>query len=351
MNRYAVVALAASGLMFAQDQPPAGGWRRVGDAPPAPPPSTANIPGAPADRGADPEPVDRSDAYGQSVGVQAPDMPQQTTTQRQTTPRAASPNYSAYGLPAVMTMKSGTYITVRLAQSLSSDRNHPGDTFVANLAAPVIVDGVVVAERGQTVYGVVEEAEKAKAGSSSRLGVQLTEITLADGTQASVSSLMVSHTGPTTPGGQQAATVAGTTAVGAAVGAIAGWGRGAAIGAGVGAAAGIAGVMLTRNHPTILYPESVLTFQTQAPLGISTVKSPQAFRFVGPEDQRQPVNAQLRPRPPARYGYGASYGPGYGPGPGPYYGPYAYPYPYYAPYPYWGPGFGVVVVRRGFRRW
>jgi hypothetical protein len=171
---------------------------------------------------------------------------------------------------------------------------------------------------------------------------------------------MVSHTGPTTPGGVQAATVAGTTVAGAAIGSVVGWGTGAAVGAGVGAVAGIAGVLLTRNHPTILYPESMLTFRTTGPVGISTVRSPQAFRFVGPEDtQQQPVNAQLRQRPPARYGPGGygpgGYGPGpYGPGPGPYYygGPVAYPYPYYAPYPFWGPGFGVVVVGRGgFRRW
>jgi hypothetical protein len=366
MKRYGLIALATAGLIFAQDQPPAGGWRRVGDPPPPPaaPPAARNIPGPPTAQGSDPEPVDRSDAYGQPVETQsqpqAPDMqpqttpgqamppqtmPPQTTTQRQTTPRAAM-NPPSYGLPAEMTMKSGTFVTVRLAQSLSSDRNHPGETFVAHLAQPLIVDGVVVAERGATVYGTVEQAERAKAGTSSRLAVQLTGLTFADGTQTPVKSLMVSHTGPTTPGGIQAAQVGGTTAVGAAIGTAVGWGTGAAIGAGVGAVAGLAGVILTRNHPTVLYPETVMTFQTTAPVGISTVRAPQAFRFVGPEDNaQQPVNAQLRPRPPVRYGPGP--GPyGYGPGPGPY------PYPYYAPYPYWGPGFGVVVVGRGgFRRW
>src|SRR5262249_20183173 len=173
----------------------------------------------------------------------------------------------------------------------------------------------VVADGGQTVYGTVEEAEKARAGSHSRLGVQLTGLTLADGTQVPVKSLMMSYTGPTTPGGVQAATVGTTTAVGAAIGAAAGWGRGAAVRAGEGAVAGLAGVILTRNHPTVLYPESLLTFRTTAPLGISTVKAPQAFRFVGPEDQaQQPVNARLRPQPPVRYG------------PAPYaYAPYGYP--------------------------
>jgi hypothetical protein len=349
MNRFALIVLAASSLVYAQSQPPTGGWRRVGDPPPAPPPATTNVPGAPVNQGGDPEPVDRSDAYGQPVQTlppQQPEMPQQPTLQQRTTPRATM-NQPPYSLPAEMTMRAGTFVTVRLAQSLSSDRNRPGDTFVAHLAQPLIVDGVVVAERGQTVYGTVEQAEKARAGSSSRLAVQLTGLTLADGTQTPVNSLMVAHTGPTTPGGAQAATVAGTTAVGAAIGAVADWGRGAAIGAGVGAMAGIAGVILTRNHPTVLYPETVMTFQTTSPVGISTVLAPQAFRFVGPEDTAQPVNAQLRPRPPMRYGYG--------PGPGPYSygpGPYVYPYPYYAPYPFWGPSFGVVVVgRRGFRRW
>ena len=91
--------------------------------------------------------------------------------------------------------------------------------------------------------------EQIKAGHDSRLGLELTGLTLADGTQATVHSQLVARRGPTTPGGQEAGTVATTTAVGAGVGAAADWGTGAAIGAGAEAAAGIIGVLLTHNHP------------------------------------------------------------------------------------------------------
>jgi hypothetical protein len=238
-------------------------------------------------------------------------------------------------------LKPGTYVTVRLGQALSSDRNQPGDTFVASLAQPVVVDGVVVANRNQTVYGRVAQAEKAHSDSPSRLGLELTSMTLADGTQVSLHSQLVGRKGGTTPTGDQIGTVAATTGVGAVIGAAADWGRGAAIGAGVGAIAGIAGVILTRNHPTVVYPETALTFAIQQPLTISTVRAPQAFRFVGPEDYTAapPVNAELHRRPPAPGPYAYPY----------YGGPYAYPYPYW--YPYYGGVSVVVGPRYGWGRW
>ena len=139
--------------------------------------------------------------------------------------------------------------------------------------------------------------------------------------------------------------MATTTAAGAMVGAVADWGRGAAIGAGIGAAAGLAGVLLTRNHATVVYPESTLTFAIEAPVTIATSRAPHAFRYVGPEDYNQaPLNAELHRRPPA-------------PAPYPYFAPYPYyaAYPYYG-YPYYGTGFGVVIGRSygwrgGYRRW
>ena len=323
--RIALVFLTASGLVLAQDQPPAnpqqppagGGWRRVGDAPPQPDPT---------------QPVDRSDAYGQ---------PMQANPPVQANPQGAPPpvHRPSYGLPATLTLKPGSYVTIRTDQMLSSDRDQPGDTFSGTLIQPVVVDGVVVAQRGQTVYGRVAETQKAHSDRSSRLGLELTGLSIVDGTQASIRSQLVARQGTTTPAGQQVGTVATTTGVGAMVGAAADWGRGAAIGAGVGAAAGIIGVLMTRNHPTVVYPETALTFQIESPVTVSTLNAPQAFRYVGPNEYDRPV-PQLQPRRPA---------------PGPYYAPYPYyGYPYY-PYwgtgvsLYWGPGF---FYGRGYgRRW
>ena len=245
-------------------------------------------------------------------------------------------------------MKAGTFVTVRINQPLSSDHNQPGDTFTATLTQPVVVDGVVVAGRGVTVYGRVAEAQKAHGGNSSRLGLELTGLTLADGSQAPVRSQLVNRQGSRTPAGVQAGTVAGTTAAGAAIGAAADWGRGAAIGAGAGMIVGVAGVLLTRNHPTVVYPETLLTFRVESPVTISTLRSPQAFRYVGPDEYERPgYQTRLQgPRPGPAPGYYTPYS--YGPGYYPYY-PY-YPYPYWGGIGvYWGPGF--VYGRGGFGRW
>ena len=254
----------------------------------------------------------------------------------------------AYGLPAELTVKPGTYISVRINQALSTNHNQAGDPFTATLMQPLVVNGVVVAYRGQTVYGTVAEVQKQHSDKPSRLKLELTSFTLADGTQVAAQTQLVARQGGTTPAGVQAGTVAGTTVAGAAVGGMAAWGTGAAIGAGAGAATGIVGVILTRNHPTVIYPETALTFQMTAPVAISTTRTPQAFRYVGPDDYGRPaMQMSAGPRragPPANY-----YGPGYG-YPYPYY--YGYPYPYYS-YPYWGPqwGFGAMILRGGGWGW
>jgi hypothetical protein len=219
-------------------------------------------------------------------------------------------------------------VTVRIDQPLSSDRNQAGDAFSATLIKPLVVDGVVVAQSGQTIAGRVAEAQKAgRVSGTSRLGVQLTELTLVDGQQVPIQSQLVNRRGPTSVG-RDAAAIAGTTGLGAAVGAAADWGRGAAIGAGAGAAVGILGVLLTRGQPTIIYPEQVLTFRIEAPVAINTARAPDAFRYVDTRDYEQQYSAHGPPmgRPGAPYGAAPYYGGG----------PALYP-----PYPYYyGPGFG-----------
>src|SRR5438270_902253 len=65
-----------------------------------------------------------------------------------------------YNVPPQVTIRPGTYLTVRVNQPLSSDRNRQGDAFSATLAKPLVVDGIVIAERGETVGGRVAEAQK-----------------------------------------------------------------------------------------------------------------------------------------------------------------------------------------------
>ena len=240
-----------------------------------------------------------------------------------------------------LTMRTGTTLTVRLNQPLSSDHNQLADVFSATLAQPVVVLGIVVAQRGQTVIGHVVEAKKAGLVKGvSRLGITLTNLTLVDGRNVPIQSQLLVRSGPTSVG-RDAAAIAGTTGLGAAIGAAANWGRGAAIGAAAGAAAGAIGVLFTRGYPTVVDPETLLTFQTTAPVKIETNSAPQAFRFVQADDYPAERQSQEAPTlaypPPAPLAYPYPY---YPPSSYPYYYPYpTYYYPYYGYrpyYPYYG---------------
>jgi len=385
--RFSIGVLALTGLAVAQDQAPHP-WRSVNDPPRAgladqgAPEQGAGNPnqgnqGIAADTQNTPQNNPQNDPQNNQGPPPPPSLQQQGPYQPPPANYPAPGQYPAQGQyppqgqyqappayappPANLTLKAGTYVTVRMNQWLSSERNQPGDAFTATLAEPIIVDGVIVAQRGQTVAGRVTEAKKApRGGGKSILGVQVTALTLVDGQQEPIQAPMITRIGPGS-GGRNAATIAGTTALGAAIGAGVGWGTGAGIGAAAGAAAGIIGVMFTPGKPTVIYPESVLTFQVEAPVTFSTEHAPQAFRYVGTPDygnrpslgQRPPgiscydCGGQAPPPPPA-YGYGYA-----APAPYPYAYGYGYGYPYYGGFSlYVGPRYGYFYgggYRGGYR--
>ena len=94
-------------------------------------------------------------------------------------------------------------------------------------------------------------------------------------------------------------------------------------------------MLLTRGKATVVYPETLLTFEIEAPVDVNTQSG--AFRYADSRDYerdrsysvRQP--RQQQPPPPPYY-------PGYGPGWG-----YGYPYGGY------GYGTGIVIIGRGGR--
>jgi hypothetical protein len=272
----------------------------------------------------------------------AQDRPTVEQVQRELAEGAAAPadqQPDMQPVPPRLTIKAGTYVTVRLNEILSSDRSMVGDAFTATLTKPIVVDGVVVAQRGQNVTGRVTEAKKAgRVSGTSRLGVQLIELPVVDGQQLPIQSELLTRNG-TTSTGRDAGAIAATTGVGAAIGAGVNGGVGAGVGAGAGLVVGLAGVLLTRGNPTVIFPETMLTFRVNQDVAVSTEHSAQAFRYVQPADYEQAAPAlQRRPMPP-RPAYG--YAPGFAP----------YGYPYYG-YPYWGPSFYFGGPRFYYgRRW
>ncbi len=327
------------GVAMAQNTSP-GGWRRFDPSGPAAAdpgaPPTAADPGAPpaADPGAPPAAAEPG----------APPAEPQAQFAPQTPP---PPQF-----PSSVTLPAGTWVTIRVNEPISSDHSQSGDAFTGTLAEPIIANGLVIARRGQLVTGVVTEAKKAgRVEGTSRLKLELTAVGLVDGRQVQLKTHLMERRGPTSVG-RDAAAIGATTATGAAIGAAVNGGVGAGVGAAAGVVASTIGVLLTRGRPTVVYPETPLTFATETPL---TVENSQAFQPASQQD----YNAGMA-RPPAyRPGYGpaAAYGPAYGPTPAPYYGgyyaPYPYPYAYGYPYPYpyyWGPGL-YFGFGRGFRRW
>ncbi len=347
------VALSVSGLAMAQQQQQ--------EQPPATPEQAqqqSRQPGQQADRppqtSQQPQAQDRQAPQDSNRPPMSrdrvPQNPGQYGQQNPPSPNGAAspngPNDEYAPPPALLTIPAGTVVIMRINEPLSSDRNQIGDQFTGTLQQPIVVNGWVVARRGQVLLGQVKSVKKAgRVKGVSQLGVELTDMTLVDGEQAAILTELWKGLGGTSHGAD-AATIAGGSALGAIIGSAADWGRGAAIGAGAGAAAGIGAVLLTRGRPTILEPESQLTFRLVDPVKVDTTHSQQAFLPVSQED----FGGGRGERPRLRAGgYGA-----YGAGPCGYYPCYFAPgyVGIYSGYGWWGPGYygRGFYGPRGFRR-
>jgi hypothetical protein len=237
-----------------------------------------------------------------------------------TSDKAAQSSQPSQSVPSTLTVPPATVLIIRTTDFLSTDHNKIGDSFTAVLDQPLVVNGWVVARRGQVLVGKVKDVKKAgRVKGTSELGIEITDLTIVDGRQMPILTELWKASGGTSHG-QDAGTIAGTTGLGAAIGAAADWGTGAAIGAGAGAAAGIAAVLLTRGHPTIVEPETQLSFRLVDAVKIDTAQSQQAFQ---PFTQEDIGRGRFERRGPPRVA-------------GVYPGPYAYPYGYGYPYPYVG---------------
>src|SRR5579864_3967613 len=127
--RISIGILAVTGLAVAQDQQQPHAWRAADP--------------ASSDQGATDQapPPPPNYAADQSAQNQAPPPPPDGPGPQLPT------NYGPanYGVPPQLTIKQGTWATVRTNSWLSSDRNQQGDTFTATLEQPLVVDGFVVA--------------------------------------------------------------------------------------------------------------------------------------------------------------------------------------------------------------
>ncbi|MCS7024566.1 MAG: hypothetical protein NZV14_07175 [Bryobacteraceae bacterium] len=171
--------------------------------------------------------------------------------------------------PNRVTLPAGTVLSVRLAETLSSEAKSAGQTFQATLVEPLVAEGFVVAERGAKVEGrVVEAVPAGRVKGVSRLSLELTHFYSSDGQRVPIHTEIFGKEGETSRK-NDAAKVAAGAAVGAALGAIFGGGKGAAIGASSGAAAGTGVVLATRGKEVVLPVETKLNFKTTTPVTLT----------------------------------------------------------------------------------
>jgi len=159
-------------------------------------------------------------------------------------------------------LPAGTGITLRLIDSIDSEKNDEGDEFRASLDEPVTVGDDVIAPKGADAkVRLVAEKESGKLTGKTELSVQLVSF-FADGKSVPVNTTSVTQ-GSGSRGARTAKTAAAVGALGAIIGAIAGGGKGAAIGAGAGAAAGVGSQVFMKGQRVRIPSETILTFTTQ----------------------------------------------------------------------------------------
>ncbi|MBE0656395.1 MAG: hypothetical protein IH602_01830, partial [Bryobacteraceae bacterium] len=171
--------------------------------------------------------------------------------------------------PRSATIPAGTLVAVRLNEKVSTATHYQGDTVQLTLDAPLIVNGMVIAERGsRQLAKVVSAAPPGKVKGRAAISLELAQLRTADGQSVEVTSETFTHEAASTAG-KDAVKVGALAGIGAAIGAIAGGGKGAAIGAGVGGAAGAGTVMGTRGGQAEIENETRLTFKLKQPVTLT----------------------------------------------------------------------------------
>ena len=207
---------------------------------------TITFPGASCGRG-----PEKSAAADKPVAEAAPPSPEQP-------PEAPPPPPE----PAPVRIPGGTALSVRLLESISSSTARPGQTFAAELAAPLILQGDVILPKSSRVRGrVVSARPSGRLHKPGYLRLTLDALQMPDGTWVNLRTTSVSASGKSHEK-RNLTFIGGIAGLGAAIGGIAGGGKGAAIGAASGAGTGTAAAYATGKEEVTFPAERKLRFRT-----------------------------------------------------------------------------------------
>jgi hypothetical protein len=183
------------------------------------------------------------------------------------TPQPAPPPPPPPPPPQKVTVPYGTELSVRLIDSIDSERNQAGDTFHATLDTAITQDGTMVIPSGSDVRGHLVDVKSAgKFAGKSIVVLQLDSIS-AGGQVYNIQTDQFSRDG-SSRGKNTAEKVGAGAGIGAIIGALAGGGKGAAIGAAAGGGLGGGVQAATKGQQIKLPSETVLNFTLQAPVTV-----------------------------------------------------------------------------------
>jgi hypothetical protein len=228
------------------------------------------------ERRSSPRRAESSGSY--STPSSAPASNANSNTMASTAAPATPPSPPA---PKKVTIPSGTNLSIRLVDSLDSERNQVGDQFRATLNAPIMIDDEVVVPQDADIQGRVVDVKSAgRYAGESNLTLELTSLSF-NGKTYNLSTNQWTRSAKGR-GKSTAGKIGGGAALGAIIGGLAGGGKGAAIGATVGAGAGTGVATVGKGNQIKLNSEALLSFNLEAPLTVTT--NPNAGR------NRQPLN-------------------------------------------------------------
>ena len=167
-----------------------------------------------------------------------------------------------------LTIPVGTELKVRLVDAVGSARNRSGESFLATLDQPIIVDGWVAVPKGTNVTGRVAAAETSgHLEHPAELTLTLAAMQL-DGQNIEIETSNYARRGKS-HASRNAKFIGGMAGGGALLGALIGRGKGAAIGAGIGAGAGTGTAFATGKSEIYLPPETVIRFTLHQPVTLT----------------------------------------------------------------------------------
>jgi len=162
--------------------------------------------------------------------------------------------------PPKLVLPTGTPITVRLQQRLSSATAVPSERFAAVVDEPIMVGDQIVVPVGAVVEGHVTVARRSgRLRHPGELGLTLDRVTVGQQIITLTTSRVVAR--GRSHKKRNWGWIGGGTGGGAVIGALAAGGKGALIGSGIGAAAGTTTALVTGKKDVVFGSERRLTFR------------------------------------------------------------------------------------------